>query len=318
MKKYAPTMVTVDADEAGRRLDNFLLSRLKGVPRSRIYRIIRAGEVRVNKGRAKPDYRLADGDMVRIPPVRLGTRPAAGGGVGGANLEWIENRIVYEDQDLLVLNKPSGLAVHGGSGISSGAIELLRMARHGREEKERNRLELVHRLDRDTSGCLLVAKRRASLRRLHEQFRTGQVRKRYLALLLGAWTGGERMVDAALLTNHRRGGERHVRVDPAGKPARTTFIPEKYFDDCVLATVELDTGRTHQIRVHAAHIDHPVAGDVRYGPEADSVAHRCRLTRLFLHAAELSFKSPRDDRIIRVESRLDEELNSVLNRLTKA
>jgi len=312
MKKYAPTMVAVDTDEADRRLDNFLLSRLKGVPRSRIYRMIRAGEVRVNKGRAKPDYRLAAGDMVRIPPVRLGVRPT-GGGADGANFEWIEERIVYEDRDLLVLNKPSGLAVHGGSGISSGAIEMLRMARH--DENERNRLELVHRLDRDTSGCLLIAKRRASLRSLHEQFRAGQVRKRYLALLLGAWSGGGRTVDAPLATSHRRGGERHVRVDAAGKSARTKFIPEKYFADSVLATVEIDTGRTHQIRVHAAHIDHPVAGDVRYGPEEDPVAHRCQLTRLFLHAAELSFKSPRDGRIIRIESRLDEELNSVLERL---
>ena len=226
MEKMPARTVTVDAEEADRRLDNYLLSRLKGVPRSRVYRMIRDGEVRVNKGRARPDRRLAAGDQVRIPPVRLGQR-ATKGPPEGQDTAWIEERIVYEDADLLVWNKPSGLAVHGGSGINFGAIELLRQARgdHG----TKNRLELAHRLDRSTSGCLLIAKRRSSLRKLHEQFRLGEIHKRYQALLLGKWKGGDRTVREPLSTTNRSGGERHVRVAEDGKPAVTKFMPDQVF-----------------------------------------------------------------------------------------
>ena len=308
LPKPSVRVVTVEPDEADRRLDNFLITRLKGVPRSRIYRIIRSGEVRVNKGRAKPDRRLAAGDEVRIPPIRVGG-PAKAPSRGSA--EWLEQRIVYEDRDLLVLDKPSGLAVHGGSGISFGAIELLRQLRG-----EDSFLELVHRLDRDTSGCLLVAKRRPALRNLHAQFREGEVQKIYQTLLLGHWRGGNQYVDAPLLTTNRKNGERHVRVDATGKAARTKFIPAQAFAAAQLTSVELDTGRTHQIRVHAAHLGHPVAGDTRYGPADDPIVSGYGLQRLFLHAASLAFESPKGDRVIRVESPLDAELMAVLEKLS--
>lgn len=303
------TIVTVEPDDHDRRLDNFLMSRLRGVPRSRVYRMIRGGEVRVNKGRARPDRRLAEGDQVRIPPVRVESRQAAGRGLL-RDAGWIEERILYEDRDLLVLDKPSGLAVHGGSGVSAGAIELLRAARGGHDD-----LGLVHRLDRDTSGCLLISKRRAALRYLHGLFREGEVQKRYTALLLGAWPGGNRTVREPLLTTRRRGGERHVRVDPAGKQALTRFIPERVCGPGQLTTVELGTGRTHQIRVHAASIGHPVAGDARYGPEDDPIVSGYGLRRLFLHASSLAFDDRSGERVIRADAPLDAELIAVLRRL---
>jgi 23S rRNA pseudouridine955/2504/2580 synthase len=312
IQRAASRTVTVDLDDADRRLDNFLLTRLKGVPRSRVYRMIRGGEVRVNKGRAKPDRRLVVGDEVRIPPVHIDVN-TAGRGARPTNSAWIEERIIYEDRDLLVLNKPAGIAVHGGSGIKFGVIELLRAAR-----SDRDGLELVHRLDRDTSGCLLVAKRRPALRKLHACFREGEVHKRYAALLLGSWSGGNRNISEPVLTTQRRGGERHVRVDPRGKSAFTRFIPEEQFRLAQLTTVELGTGRTHQIRVHAAHIGHAVAGDARYGPDYDPVATEYGLARLFLHAESLVFESPKGDRVIRAECSLDDELLAVLDRLRKS
>ena len=208
--KSTASFVTVDADDAERRLDNFLMGRLKGVPRSRVYRMIRGGEVRVNKGRARPDRRLASGDLVRIPPVHIDPG-ASSTHKTLRDVGWIEDLILYEDKDLLILNKPSGLAVHGGSGISAGAIEVLRASRGKQAD-----LELAHRLDRDTSGCLLISKRRPVLRFLHGLFRDGEVQKRYIALLLGNWKSGHVKVDQPLLTSQRRGGERHVCVDPDG------------------------------------------------------------------------------------------------------
>lgn len=302
-------MVTVNQDEAGRRLDNFLLGQLKGVPRSRVYRMIRGGEVRVNGGRSKPDTRLAAGDIVRVPPVRQseGAGPAA---APPRELDWLSDRIVYEDSNVLVLDKPAGLAVHGGSGVSWGAIELLRAARGNSDS-----LELVHRLDRDTSGCLLVAKRRPALRSLHAQFRDGEVRKHYVALLCGQMRGTERFIDDPLYTHHRRGGERFVEVHPDGKPARTRIDPVRRFGPATLVDVVIETGRTHQIRVHAAAIGHPVAGDERYGEQPDAVVKKFGLRRLFLHAATLTFDDPSSERVIRVESPLDPDLAKVLERL---
>jgi 23S rRNA pseudouridine955/2504/2580 synthase len=224
--------------------------------------------------------------------------------------DWIEALILYEDNDLLVLNKPSGLAVHGGSGISLGAIELLRATRGPHSS-----LELVHRLDRDTSGCLLIAKRAAALRALHAQFREGSVDKRYAALLLGRWTGHGRTVDAPLVTDERRGGERHVRVDADGKEASTHFMPLEHFPNAVLADVQLGTGRTHQIRVHAASIGHPLAGDERYGPTDDPIVAGQGLKRLFLHARSLGFRSPGTESPVCVEAPLGEDLIAPLNRL---
>lgn len=311
MNAVAPRAVRVTAgeDEAGRRLDNFLMSHLKGVPRAHVYRLIRSGEVRVNSRRVQASYRLVSGDEVRVPPVR---QPEAGNAppAGRVRGEWIEARVLHEDEDLLVLNKPSGLAVHGGSGISLGAIELLRATRGPRAN-----LELVHRLDRDTSGCLLIAKRAGALRALHAQFRDGTVDKRYLALLIGRWPGRARTVDAPLVTDDRRGGERHVRVDAAGKEAVTHFVPLERFADAVLAEVQLTTGRTHQIRVHAASIGHPVAGDERYGAADDPVVRSHGLRRLFLHARSLGFVGPGSGAPITVEAPLGEDLTGPLEHL---
>ena len=307
-----PERPLVTPDEAGRRLDNYLMSRLKGVPRSRIYRMIRGGEVRINGRRARPDSRLEEGNEVRIPPVRV----AATGPVQAPpadRVSWLTDRIVYEDRDLLVLNKPAGLAVHGGSGISFGAIELLRAAR-----PDAPALELVHRLDRETSGCLIVAKRRPALRRLHEQFREGTIQKHYVTLLCGKMPGTERLIDEPLLTTQRRGGERHVVVAPEGKPARSRFTPRRRFRDATLVDVIIETGRTHQIRVHAAHIGHPVAGDERYGSADDAITRRYGLQRLFLHADRVSFDSPRGEQVIRAECPLDPELVAVVERLESA
>lgn len=301
--------VTASEDEAGRRLDNFLLTHLKGVPRAHVYRLIRSGEVRVNSGRVKASYRLIAGDEVRVPPVRQSDASNAPP-PGRVRADWIEALVLYEDDELLVLNKPSGLAVHGGSGISLGAIELLRAIRGPHTQ-----LELAHRLDRDTSGCLLIAKRRAALRALHAQFRDGTVDKRYLALLIGRWPGRARTVDAPLLTDERRGGERHVRVDATGKESITRFVPLERFPDAVLAEVLLTTGRTHQIRVHAASIGHPVAGDERYGMADDPIVSNHGLKRLFLHARSLAFRGPGTGKQISVEASLGDDLTLPLDRL---
>jgi len=299
----------IDAEQAGQRIDNFLLRRLKGVPKSRIYRILRKGEVRVNRGRIGPDYRLQSGDRVRIPPIRVGeAKPAPR--TDGDRLAWLEQRVLFEDKGLLILDKPSGMAVHGGSGVSFGVIEALRALRPSAPF-----LELVHRLDRDTSGCLMVAKKRSILRALHELMRGDGIEKRYLALLAGAWKGGERRVSAPLRKNVVSSGERIVRVDPEGKPARSLFRPLRRFADATLVEVVLDTGRTHQIRVHAAHIGHPVAGDEKYGDETCNRRLReLGLKRLFLHAHALAFQLPERERL-EASTPLDPELQAVLERL---
>jgi len=275
------------------------------LPRTRVYRLIRKGEVRVNKGRSKPAYRLIEGDQIRIPPVR-GLKEGDQNTISPTKAGWIENSVLYEDGSLLVLNKPSGLAVHGGSGISLGAIELLRAAR-----PDARFLELVHRLDRDTSGCLLVAKKRSSLRRMHAAFRESKVSKIYSALLAGAWENGSREVNLPLVTDQRRNGERHVRPGEGGKEAVTRFYPEQNFRNSVLVRVELLTGRTHQIRAHSAAIGHPVAGDERYGGNWRPAG----LTRLFLHARKLSLEHPDTGELIEFEAPLDVDLLAVLKRL---
>lgn len=300
----------VSPDVAGQRIDNFLLAQLKGVPRSLVYRLLRRGEVRVNKGRARPSQRLEAGDRVRLPPLRL---PAQGEPIApSAQLrEHLDESLLYEDERVLVLNKPAGLAVHGGSGINLGVIETLRAMRPGAE------LELVHRLDRDTSGCLLISKRRSALRRLHAQLRDGEVDKRYLALLCGRLARPEVEVAVALRTNRVRGGERVVRVDPAeGKPSRTWFRTRQRLGPFTLVEAELDTGRTHQIRVHAAHLGAAVAGDPKYGdPVNNERLKTLGLKRLFLHAAALSFRSREDGPVVQVTAPLPESLQAVLNRL---
>lgn len=274
--------VRIDESRAGQRIDNFLRRELPGVPRGRLYRILRKGEVRVNGGRVRADYRLKAGDEVRLPPARVrepGAPPPR------AAAEKLAGRVIYEDRELLVVDKPAGMAVHGGSGLSYGVIELLRAAR-----PELRDLALVHRLDRETSGCLVLAKKRSALRSLHALFREGRVEKNYLALVIGDWQFGEYVVDAPLRVTHRKGGERHVIVSDAGKPAATRFRLSRRYATYSLVQAEPLTGRTHQIRVHAAHVGHPLAGDERYGdPAANKVLASLGLRRLFLHAQSIAF-----------------------------
>lgn len=306
-------LITIDQANAGQRLDNFLFTRLKGVPKSHVYRILRKGEVRVNGGRSQAQRRLEDGDLVRIPPIRVAERETQTIPQGIASAK-LENRILYEDEDFLVINKPSGMAVHGGSGLSYGVIEALRALR-----PEAKFLELVHRLDLETSGCLLIAKKRSALRYLHELFRADhQMEKIYWTLLVGAWARKSLLVDAPLKKNILQSGERVVKVARDGKPAQTEFRRLQKFADATLVQAHLMTGRTHQIRVHAKSLGHPVAGDDRYGDEGKNQALRqFGLKRLFLHAAELSFTHPRDQRPFKIKAPLEAELQAVLDRLPK-
>jgi 23S rRNA pseudouridine955/2504/2580 synthase len=301
--------VEVVADDAGQRIDNFLLRQLKNVPRSRVYRLLRKGEVRVNGKRAKPDYRVAAGDRVRLPPVRLEGEPRAPR-VPAALLQTVRDAIVHEDADLLVLNKPAGLAVHGGSGLDFGVIEALRA------DRPRETLELAHRLDRETSGCLLVARKRSSLREVHHLMREGLVEKHYLALLAGRWELGRKRIDVPLATRQLQGGERVVKARADGKASATRFEPVQFFGKrATLMDVALETGRTHQIRVHAAYAGHPVAGDEKYGARDfnDSI-RKLGLSRMFLHAQTVSFTWS-SGREFNASVPLDEELKAVLDRL---
>lgn len=302
----------VSAEEAGQRLDNFVRKRLGDVPRSRVYRVIRKGEVRVNGRRAGPETRLKAQDRIRLPPVRVLPAPEPGRPAPDL-LARIRNAVILEDARLLVLDKPAGVAVHGGSGVSSGVIEALRMLR------PQESLELVHRLDRDTSGCLLVARDTATLRTLHALLRTDGFEKRYLALLKGRWQLGEKRIDVPLRTDTRVGGERTVRADASGKPSTSRFRPVQFFGRvATLVEVTLDTGRTHQIRVHAAHAGHPVAGDAKYGDQSFNREMRALgLERMFLHASSVSFTWPQGGEFS-VNTPLPAELAAVLEKLATA
>ncbi len=300
-------LVPVSDDDAGQRLDNFLMRHLRSVPRSAVYRLLRTGQVRVNGGRAKPDRRLESGDQVRIPPVKMEEKTAPGT-PSAAQRALISDAIIHEDKDLLVINKPAGMAVHGGSGVSFGVIEVLRAMR------PEGTFELAHRLDRETSGCLIIAKRRPALRKLHASFREGTVEKRYLALLVGHWDHGAVAVGAALKKNQVRGGERMVTVDTEdGKSALSHFRPLETQRDASFMEVIIETGRTHQIRVHAAHLGHPVAGDEKYGDgEANKRFSRLGLKRMFLHASSLAMPHPNGDTLA-VSAPLDDELREFLD-----
>ncbi|MBN1238881.1 MAG: RluA family pseudouridine synthase [Gammaproteobacteria bacterium] len=284
---------------------------LKGVPRTHVYRLIRSGQVRVNSGRAAPSYRLREGDRVRVPPVRM--RDSAPPAAAPGGVEWLRGRIVYEDPRLIVLDKPAGLAVHGGSGVNLGCIEALRVLR-----PELKTLELVHRLDRATSGCLLVAKRRSALRALHAVIRAGGLEKRYLALVKGLWEHGAVEVDAPLAAT-RREGEVRVRVDEAGKASRSLFRRVDAFGSVAsLVEVVLLTGRTHQIRVHAGHAGHPIAGDDRYGDKAfNAEMEAFSLHRMFLHAHAIAFEWPDTGEELAVSVPLPEELSRVVQVLSE-
>jgi len=281
---------TVLTDESGQRLDNFLIAQLNKVPKSLVYRIIRKGEVRVNKKRAKPDYKINSGDLIRIPPVKVAEKAP----LPSAKLDKIarlEELILYEDASFIVVNKPSGLAVHGGSGLNFGLIEGLRALR----PNDKN-LELVHRIDRDTSGILLVAKKRSVLKLLHEQLRNKEMNKQYLALVRGQWQKRVRMVEAPLQKNTLQSGERVVRVSAEGKPSQTRFRIYQRYAEATLVEASPLTGRTHQIRVHCLHAGHPIAKDPKYGDtDFDELMASKGLTRLFLHAWKLSFKHPENN-----------------------
>ncbi len=301
--------IEIDADSAGQRLDNFLLRELKGVPRTHVYRLIRSGQVRVNSGRVRASYRLASGDAVRVPPVSQRARPTPAAAEGG--LRWLERHILYEDSRILVLDKPAGMAVHGGSGVSIGCIEALRCLR-----PKLTGMDLVHRLDRETSGCLLVAKRRSALRALHAVLREGGMEKRYLALVMGNWQHGACTVDVPLRRESGTGGA-SVRVAEDGKPAESQFrVVEFYGRDATLMEVTIPTGRTHQIRVHAAHVGHPIAGDPRYGNAAFNERMRgVGLERMFLHSHAIGFTWPGSDEPFMVSAPLPEALRNVQQRL---
>ena len=310
MKTETPAVKTVaiTADEAGQRIDNFLRTQLKGVPKSMIYRILRKGEVRVNKKRIKPEYKLEDGDIVRIPPVRVAEREEEAISPNLQKVAALTDVILYEDDHILVLNKPSGTAVHGGSGLSFGVIEGLRALR-----PEARFLELVHRLDRDTSGVLLVAKKRSALRSLHEQLREKGMQKDYLALVRGQWQSHVKTVQAPLLKNILQSGERIVRVNQEGKPSETRFKVEERYARATLVRCSPVTGRTHQIRVHTQYAGHPIAFDDRYGDrEFDKQLADTGLNRLFLHAAALKFTHQGTGEVMRIEAPMDKQLKRCL------
>ncbi|HQW59608.1 RluA family pseudouridine synthase [Thermomonas sp.] len=305
--------VRVLEDRDGQRIDNFLLGYLKGAPRSLVYKLLRSGQVRVNGGRVRAERRLEAGDEVRIPPIRL-PDPAEKGTPPQGFMDALDAAIVFEDARLLALNKPSGVASHGGSGISFGAIETLRALR------PKDTLELVHRLDRDTSGLLVVAKKRSALGELQALLREDHgagISKRYLALLTGRMPGGVMSVDAPLHVGLRQGGERHVQVNPRGKPSLSHFRVLERRGGLSYCEVRIETGRTHQIRVHAQHIGHPIAGDDKYGDEAANkrLREQVGLKRLFLHASTLEFALDGGKAPYLLNAPLAPELVEVLDRL---
>ena len=302
---------TAEPNDEGQRLDNYLARTLKG-PRSMLYRILRRGEVRVNKGRVQPSYKLKAGDVIRIPPVTVTAGPVTIPSSRLGLVQDLKDRIVFENDELMVVNKPAGLAAHGGSGIEFGLIGALRALR-----PELRGLELAHRLDRDTSGCLIVAKRRSALRNLHEQFRQRVVKKRYLTLVPGRWDRRVNLVSAPLKRNELRSGERMVEVDfKNGAPSSTGFDIVEEFDGATLMAALPHTGRTHQIRVHCAYVHHPVGGDDKYGDrEFNAWLKERGLHRMFLHAFRISFINPEDGKTVKVEAPLPEELESLLKNL---
>jgi len=309
--KSAVALHTVTEAECGQRIDNFLMRHFKTVPRSRVYRLLRKGEVRVNRKRVDAEYRLAPGDEVRLPPVRI--EPADQVGRPSTSLlELIEGAVIFQDKHLLVIDKPSGVAVHGGSGMSFGVIEALRASR------PRETLELVHRLDRDTSGCLLVARDRPTLTALHALIRNGGLHKTYMALVAGSWQLGTKRVDAPLSTDSRERGERHVRVANEGKASVSIFKPVQFFGSlATLMEVDIPTGRTHQIRVHASYAGHALLGDDKYGDrERNAEIKKLGLRRTFLHAQSVAFEWPGSGVPFHVSTPLPAELVAVLDAIT--
>ncbi len=300
---YTPVQTfTIEIEEAGQRIDNFLFTRLKSIPKTKIYSILRKGEVRVNSGRIQVSYRLQAGDVLRIPPLHI--TPPEEHAADPMSLRTLSTCILYEDKGLLILNKPAGMAVHGGSGISLGVIETLRKL----YPKERY-LELAHRLDRDTSGCLIITKKPSILRQIHTLLREGGMKKTYIALVQGEWPGDLKKIDVPLRKNQLSSGERIVKVDfEEGKPAKTSFRVLKKFPNATLLEVNLHTGRTHQIRVHTAYAGHPIAGDEKYGNKDFNKQMRTNGCKsLCLHAKKVSFTLPESGQRVEVEAPLEKE-----------
>ncbi|UPR57175.1 23S rRNA pseudouridine(955/2504/2580) synthase RluC [Vibrio sp. ED004] len=303
--------VDIDEDMAGQRIDNFLRNQLKNIPKSMIYRIVRKGEVRVNKKRIKAEYKLKAGDLVRIPPVTIEEKTEENVPSTKLNkVSELEQCIIYEDDHMLILNKPSGTAVHGGSGLKFGAIEALRALR-----PDARFLELVHRIDRDTSGILLVAKKRSALRHLQAQFREKTVQKYYFALVMGEWKNSCKVVNAPLLKNEVNS---IVRVNPNGKASETRFRVLEKFKDATLVQASPITGRTHQIRVHTQYTGHPIAWDDRYGDRRfDAYTGKVGLDRLFLHAANIKFTHPGSEEKMDISVPMEARLEKALTGLRK-
>jgi 23S rRNA pseudouridine955/2504/2580 synthase len=298
LSKTRATVLEVGEEAAAQRIDNFLLRRLKGVPKSHVYRVLRSGEVRVNSARVRPDYRLRCGDRVRVPPVRLGE------GAAKPSPRPLALPVVHEDSAMLVVDKPAGVAVHGGSGISYGVIESLRAAR-----PDAKVLELAHRLDRDTSGLLMIAKKRSVLVELHRMLREGEVEKIYVAVVKGAWSGGAREIRERLHKSVSASGQRRVSVAQEGVEAVTRVKPLAIGKEVSLLELRLLTGRTHQIRVHLAHTGYPVLGDERYGDfELNRILAKQGVKRLFLHARLLAFRHPVSGDRVRLESPLPPDM----------
>jgi len=303
--------IEIDEQMQGQRIDNFLFREFKGVPKSRIYKALRDGEVRVDKKRVKAPKKLALGEVVRLPPLRVAETKIHR--CSDRLLEQLERAILFENADLIVVNKPSGLAVHGGSGINSGLIEALRQMR-----PECKRLELVHRLDRDTSGCTLVAKKSSVLRFLHQQLREKTMEKTYLALVAGRWPKRKQMVNLALDKNQLAGGERIVRVSPEGKPSKTAFAVVEALPKATLLEAKPITGRTHQIRVHTQATGHAILGDEKYGEKSfKAIEQSIGLERLFLHAHKIEFALPEQSKRYSIQAPLPDDLNKVVENLRR-
>ena len=306
LSKVSVKLVEIGPETSGQRVDNFLLKVCKGVPKSHLYRILRSGEVRVNSGRVDATYRLQEGDRLRIPPLRLGTKAA------GPKPPQFDLPLLYEDEGLIAADKPAGLAVHGGSGISHGVIEHLRAARPAAKF-----LELVHRLDRDTSGLLLLAKKRAVLTAMHELIREGRMDKRYLVLVQGQWPAGKKHVKLKLQRYVTGAGERRVSVHEDGRDTHTVFELERACGAYSLLQAQLKTGRTHQIRVHLAHLGFPIVGDAKYGDfELNKRLAKQGMKRMFLHAWKLAFVHPLSGETLKLEAPLPRELENFINALT--
>lgn len=315
MKKWAPMQqkvqfLSVTDDEQGQRLDNYLMSRLKGVPKSALYKIIRKGEVRVNKGRAKPERKLCSGDIIRVPPIRTSEQKSVPKPSDSLS-EYLQSATLYDQDGLLIVNKPSGLAVHGGSGLHLGMIEALRQL-----PTNKGFLELIHRLDKDTSGCVMIARKRSTLKFYQDALRRrAGIEKTYWALVQGQWPEFQRAVSAPLKRFVLAGGDRVVRVNADGKEALTQFEVMQRYQQTSLVQAKPVTGRTHQIRVHAKHIGCPLVGDSKYGDtELNTQLYHQGLSRLFLHAHSLQFSTPENE-TVKVEAELPEELQLALSRL---